>query len=141
MMGERAHAICRGDVLTPDKCEAYRENWRRLAAGEAVSSRQLPPGPGTHLAAILRELGIPKTAGCGCDEMLAKMNQWGPDGCGAHRAEILTHLQSAYAHATLATKATALGAALWHGYPLTLSGILDLAIDRSRLATTAGDKP
>jgi hypothetical protein len=98
-----------------------------------VKAEPQPPGTGTHLAAILRELGIPKTAGCGCDEMLAKMNQWGPDGCQIHRDEILEHLANAYAHATLATKAQALGAALWHGYPLTLSGILDLAIERSRL--------
>jgi hypothetical protein len=106
-----------------------------------VKTEPQPPGAGDHLAAILRELSIPKTAGCGCDEMIAKMNQWGPDGCEAHRAEIIAHLQSAYTHATLATKATALGAALWNGYPLTLSGILELAIERSRLATSAGDKP
>ena len=119
------------------ECELCGAKWNTVWPLDRIfhNCRALPrplPGPGTHLAAILRELGIPKTAGCGCDEMIAKMNQWGPDGCQSHRDEIIAHLQSAYTHATLATKATAFGAALWHGYPLTLGGILDLAIERSQ---------
>jgi hypothetical protein len=112
--------------------------------GSVIPKPPQPPiteGVGTELKKIFAELGISPASACQCDAKAREWNANGVEWCQSHRAEILAHLQSAYAHASLATKATALGAALWHGYPLTLSGILDLAIERSRLATTAGDKP
>ena len=32
-MSPRQHQICRGEVLTPKQCEAYRAHWRALARG------------------------------------------------------------------------------------------------------------
>jgi hypothetical protein len=109
-----------------------------------VKAEPQPPitdGPGTELKKIFTELGISPTSACQCDAKAREWNANGVEWCQTHRAEILAYLQSAYTHATLATKAQALGAALWNGYPLSLEGLLDLAIERSRLATSAGDKP
>lgn len=92
-------------------------------------------GPGTELKSILSELGIKPTASCGCEAMIAKMNQWGADGCEAHREEILAHLQSAYNSADLATKLRAGANALMQGIPMTTSGLLDLAITRASKPT------
>lgn len=51
-------------------------------------------GPGTRLKKILASMGIHDTAGCGCENMLRKMNAWGPDGCRTHRQEIVDHLRA-----------------------------------------------
>lgn len=37
VQGTRAHQICRGLVLTPEKCEAYRQNWARMASLQCVN--------------------------------------------------------------------------------------------------------
>jgi len=88
-------------------------------------------GPGTTLKSILSELGIKPTANCGCDAMVAKMNQWGADGCRLHREEILTHLHQAYNVSNILTKLKAGILALGQGLPLTLEGLLDEAIQRA----------
>jgi hypothetical protein len=62
---------------------------------------------------------------------VAKMNQWGPDGCETHRAEILEHLQTAYDSASTLTAIRA-GLNSLRGYPKTLAGLLDLAIENAR---------
>lgn len=110
-----------GNQIKPAKCPSGR-------GIPAVS----PNGPGTALKAVLSELGIKPTASCGCDAMVAKMNQWGPDGCEANRDEILAHLQTAYDSADLATKLRAGANAIAQGKPLTLAGLLDLALERSK---------
>lgn len=33
VQGERAIQICKGEVLTPEKCEVYRQNWDKLRDG------------------------------------------------------------------------------------------------------------
>jgi len=103
----------------------------------------LPPpptnGPGTAIKSILSELGIQPTASCGCDAMVAKMNVWGPD-CNDHREEIEAHLRTAYDSADLATKLRAGANAIAQGKPLTISGLLDLAIERSNLDPTPGSR-
>jgi hypothetical protein len=151
-MSDRNVLICRGEVLTPEKCEAYRDHWRKIAAGEIVvpeSKVVILAGVGDHLAAIFRALAVGKIAGCGCDGMIAQMNVWGPDGCREHRDEILAHLRKAYDQSSLPTKASAglmaLGkntlaiVGLSDGTPMTLEGLLDLAIERA--TETAGGKP
>jgi hypothetical protein len=134
-----------------DKAAAIVRYVRWRMAGSKLS--ELPPeiprpplppiteGVGTELKKIFTELGISPTSACQCDAKAREWNANGVEWCQSHRAEIIAHLQSAYTHSTLATKAQALGAALWHGYPLSLEGLLGLAIERSRLAQTAGDKP
>lgn len=76
VMGARAFAICRGDVLTPEKCEVYRANWARLADPSCPIKRPPPPKPppevpaeitklaGDRLADLLSALGIPPCNSC-----------------------------------------------------------------------------
>lgn len=55
-------------------------------------------GPGTHLKIMLDSVGLNagtlKGAGtCGCDDLAAQMDAWGPNGCREHRAEIVAKLR------------------------------------------------
>lgn len=106
----------------------------RPCDGESPREISEPPpthGPGTALKSILSELGIKPTASCGCDAMVAKMNQWGAEGCEANREEILAHLRTAYDSASTLTAIRA-GLNSLRGYPKTLDGLLTLAIERAR---------
>ncbi|MGD9126798.1 MAG: hypothetical protein PVH19_05405 [Planctomycetia bacterium] len=48
-----------------------------------------PRGPGDYLhAAILRLTGEDYQPGCGCDDMVHRMNAWGPAGCRDHINDI-----------------------------------------------------
>jgi hypothetical protein len=81
-------------------------------------------GPGSHLKAILAELGVTERI-CGCNEYAAKMDKWGVEECRMRRPEIVEHLNSA---ATWRDKiAVAVGAArtlaLWLN-PLDAAGSL-----------------
>lgn len=96
-----------------------------------------PSGPGTALARIIAGIKLGRTAGCGCDEMLAKMNSWGVSGCNEHRDEILAHLQRAYRElnpswvdkAKMAAAAMAMGVMV---NPLDpASSLLEAAISRA----------
>ncbi len=55
-MSSHLHKICRGEVLTPEKCEAYRANWRAnplpIAADDMVVI--VPREPCRHLGEELR---------------------------------------------------------------------------------------
>lgn len=136
---------CRGWPLFSE----WRE-WQAMVV-EWFTSRpapQVPPpppplnaGPGTELHKLLAELGIKPDASCGCAAMQAKMDAWGPNGCREHEAEILEHLTAAYKSTDWPTVLTAGTRALRLGYPLTLRGLLALAIERSELATTAPASP
>ena len=128
------------DITEPDA-----DGWRKVkcdACGVVAVSpldharivHQCPHGPGTELKKLFAELGIAPTASCTCNALANEMNMLGPDGVARERARLLVALEVAYDHATLATKAKALGAALWNGLPLTLDGLLSLAVERSRLA-------
>jgi len=97
-------------------------------------------GPGTALESILSELGIKRTASCGCDAFASRMNIWGVEGCREHREEILEHLRTAYDSADLTTKLRAGANAIAQGKPLTLAGLLDLAIERSNLDPTRASR-
>jgi hypothetical protein len=97
--------------------------------------RKAPPlrkGPGSHLKAILAELGVTERI-CGCNEYAAKMDKWGVEECRMRRPEIVAHLNSA---ATWRDKITvAVGAArtlaLWLN-PLDAAGsLLDEACRRA----------
>lgn len=81
---------------------------------------------------IFRQLSVPKTAGCGCDAMIKEMNELGEEGCRRERGRLLEHLQTAYDSASLLTKGIAYLNAKRLKYPLSLDGLLDLAITRSQ---------
>jgi hypothetical protein len=129
-MSDHLVQICRGQILTLDKCEAYRQNWRKYPLLSNDPPKFLT-GPGTELKKILIDLGITSNNTCGCDAFVTKMNHWGVDGCIAHRIEILNHLSEQYKEATFSTKIQAAIYSL-RGYPKTLTGLLDLAIENSR---------
>lgn len=104
------------------------------ASGGIAGSRlpPLPPsGPGTELTAIFSELGIKPKASCGCKAKAAAMDAWGVEGCKERREEILAWMKEAYDTATWSEKAAAAWNAMRRGLPLTLAGILDLAIERA----------
>jgi hypothetical protein len=103
-MSPRSVLICRGEVLTAEKCEAYRENWAESAVegGKQVSAevRQKAAGPGTELKKLIEQLGLVERKGCKCRKMARKMNRWGTAGCREHKAEIVAHLNEAYHNLT-----------------------------------------
>jgi hypothetical protein len=54
MFGRRLD-ICRGTVLTPEKCEAYRQRWKLEAAGVSLSSEPAKPATPEQFPCIYRE--------------------------------------------------------------------------------------
>lgn len=88
-MSGRLREICRGDVLTPEKCAAYRSHWQAEASG------RLPPG--RQLRRLLAELEIVGEDNCGCAMKATQMDVWGIDGCKEHRTEIIDWLREAAA--------------------------------------------
>lgn len=94
-------------------------------------------GPGTELKKMLAQLGAIRTAGCGCDEMISKMNAWGPGGCREHRSEIVAHLRAAYKDLDWSSAAKAVAAGALAAWSLKLNPIdplgslVDEAIRRS----------
>lgn len=83
--------ICRGEVLTPEKCEAYRENWLRLKDGKPDASMQEALGRevstfiqtddptliGNVLERLFAAVGAPPCGGCESRKAwLNKAHQW-----------------------------------------------------------------
>lgn len=57
------------------------------------------PAPvGTHLTALLKELGSDPTSSCACAAHAAQMDVWGIEGCERNRDEIIRWLKVAYNH-------------------------------------------
>lgn len=102
-----------------------------LPAGVARPQNAPAEGPGTELAKLFKQLGIAPTANCGCGEFQSRMNAWGPE-CDAHREEILSFLKQHYDEASVLAKIKAGGLALAQGLPLSLEGLLDLAIENAK---------
>jgi len=93
-------------------------------------------GPGTQLKLLLLSLGVTPTAWCDCEAMANKMDLWGPEGCRMRATEIVAHLRQAYDNSSFTTKATAVLHALSNDLPLTLEGLLDLAIERASIPSS-----
>ena len=52
-------------------------------------------GPGTILHRMIKErTGEDYTPECGCNDMVRRMNAWGPSGCRAHIDEIVTKMHT-----------------------------------------------
>lgn len=115
----------------PAPCKAVRRNCR----GEL--ERRRPP-TGEFLKRYINLLALDKKEGCQkCDEMLDKMNIWGPDGCHAHRSEIVEHLRAAYNGLSLMELAKAMTRCVSSGLAFTLNpldpigSLVDKAINES----------
>jgi len=97
--------------------------------------RLAPPpatGPGTELAALLKEYGIRPRKSCGCGSWIARMNAWGPAGCAEHREEILAHLKAAYDMTPFWERTKAAALAILKGLPTSLEGAVDEAVIRAK---------
>jgi hypothetical protein len=88
-------------------------------------------GPGTELNKIFDSLGIKPKESCQCKTRMAEMNCRGVQGCIDTRDEILGWLREAYDESSLSERAIAGMKAVALGLPLTLAGLLDLAIARA----------
>ena len=51
-------------------------------------------GPGTALANMIPDWAVQFKEGCGCRDMQAKMDKWGPDGCLERMDLIVKHLMT-----------------------------------------------
>ncbi len=128
---------CEREVRGKYQERAPKANCKVATEEEAKIVRPLtlpPSGPGTEMAAMLREMGIKKKSGCGCDDWVAKMNAWGVEGCKARRAEIVEHMKKAYDLSDYWTKAKAAALAWLNGLPMSLDGLTDEAILRATKA-------
>lgn len=78
--------------------EVYRRLAEESADADALAyiGRHVTPrvkGVGDHLHDIIVEwFGAQPDRDCGCNDMIQKMNVWGPDGCREHRQEIIDKL-------------------------------------------------
>ena len=118
-------------------CEFIRWRFRGSKLDEipkAIPQPRLPPlteGPGTELKKIFDSLGIQPKEGCKCQQRLTAMNRWGPQLCRENRATILEILKASYDEASVLAKLRAAANAVSQGLPITLAGLLDLAIERA----------
>jgi len=142
-------------VKTPADCDACPfANYR---CGESITfdtagppaTPGTPEGCGLQLYKIFRDDFKINAAGCGgCGRTLAWMNELGPDGCQANRAEIVRQIAANKRTAGIDWKATAAAIARGVGDVLTgklwinpidpLGSLVDAAIARERARLAAG---
>jgi hypothetical protein len=118
--------------------DGYRALWDQTPAPPAPPP---PAGPGTELKAILAEYGITPQSGCQCNSRAAHMDEWGPDGCRARRAEIIDWLRGEWDQLGWLDKVKAAARAISNGFihPVDpIGSLVDLAIAR---AETKAGKP
>jgi hypothetical protein len=90
----KAVAACRSNS------RSYAPEEVMQAAGFVPNGAVITSGPGTELAAILRDwLGIESEAGCGCRSMASRMDALGPDWCESEAglSEILAVMRDEHA--------------------------------------------
>lgn len=88
-------------------------------------------GVGDELFDLLKEIGVSPKAGCDCRKLRLEMNQLGVEGCRERSAGLVKRMQRNAAKYGLAEWAAAGWTALAQGKPLSLAGLLDLAIQRA----------
>ncbi|MCI0352007.1 MAG: hypothetical protein L0Z53_21515 [Acidobacteriales bacterium] len=91
-------AVCRGEVLTPEKCQFYRDALAKLATGERPQPNERPRAPfrltdsetkqlfpsiddptllGNRIEQLTKAIGIPSCGGCGVRKRwLNKAHAW-----------------------------------------------------------------
>jgi hypothetical protein len=85
-----------GDMVTVDPSHpAYP------AVNRVVALPQPPGGPGTHLKALLRRIGITAKPNCPCNAHAAQMDRWGADECERRLDEIVGWLRDEAARRSL----------------------------------------
>lgn len=130
---ERHHAICQGTVLTPEKCEAYRQNWLTMDPQSKPTPKN---GPGTELSKLFDQLGIEANFGCKCPARIQQMDRWGVEGCKDHIQTIygwMTEGQVKYGWSTTlmaAANAVTTGLVFELNPARPLYSLVDLAISR-----------
>lgn len=73
-MNQRLHQICQGEVLTPEKCEAYRQFWlsqRKTGLGDVVHTIAKVTGAAAVAKAVSKVTG----KDCGCTGRQKRLNQ------------------------------------------------------------------
>jgi hypothetical protein len=95
--------------------------WPVYCACGAVHREALEPvtrmGPGSVLARMLADLGVPHTRACGCADMAAQMDRWGWAGCLARREQIVAHLTERFRALPWRTKLAVVRAAACKARP------------------------
>lgn len=158
----RMRKLCRGEVQTRAKQNAYREMLgleplpplypsvnTGIQRGAPANGSPLPKKscrrgkPGNELTALLQSLGIDsKWCKTGCSGFSAKMNAWGVQGCKERRAEIVKRLEEQQQTAGVAVTAKAAAMALVTGVAFEidltdpLGWLADEAIRRAERAET-----
>jgi hypothetical protein len=97
--------------------------------------------PGTQLRLLIEDCKLKGDADCGCTQLEARMNQWGPDGCREHRAEIVAQLTRNYRKVTWTEKLYAGRGLLrekWFRIADPVGSFVDEAIRRAEAADAAG---
>lgn len=123
-------------------CPLPTVNAELQASGVANAVRKNRPatattGPGTELASLIKQLGGRESAGCGCADVVSRMNRWGVDGCKANRAAIVAQLSAAAAKWGMGDwlaggwKAVTSGALAWIDPLDPLGSMVDEAIKRA----------
>lgn len=54
---------------------------------------KVPTGPGTELKKLISWFYVPDDSKCKCNDRIAKMNKWGPDGCEERMDTIIRWLK------------------------------------------------
>lgn len=78
-----------------DSAAVTEEEQARLKEPRPIQIRRTPyqKKPGDYLHEIIASVGGKASEGCGCESLVAKMNQWGADGCRENRQAIVAKLQ------------------------------------------------
>jgi hypothetical protein len=120
-------------------CDMYRNQPAYRALWDSVPS---PAGlPGTELRKLLNEFGAMPKEGCQCVERAIKMDEWGPDGCKRHKAEIVEWLEGEWKRLGLWERLRIAGRAISVGFlhPLDPAGALvDESIKRAETKILGG---
>lgn len=77
---------------------AIRQNGKQLSNFPEIhkairSSLPSSRGPGTELKKLISWFYVPDDSSCKCNDRIAKMNKWGPDGCEERMDTIIRWLK------------------------------------------------
>lgn len=89
---------------------------------------KLTSNPGDNLAMLLTACGVPSMPGCDCEEWVAKMNSWGPDGCREHRQELIDMLSEKAFRLSAKKIVSSFVRAIFNGVRPTVASLVDCAI-------------
>lgn len=88
--GERAVLVSMSN-LTAHQVQALQARGAMPERGQPEAPQS---GPGTELKLLLASLGLTASKGCGCDDLAAQMDRWGPEGCRQNTDVILEQLRA-----------------------------------------------